>query len=466
MRLLNKNLFNSPNLSEDETRKEFILNLLLLGIFTFIFILFLVNIVHITFFSAAPDSSPVMVLCGSLLFLGLYFLSRKGYRKIATIFFLIIFFAISTYPTFIWGIYLPQGMLFYCLVIVMSGILISSTFAFFAAVISFITIYLIKFFEASGRIGFDTEWMEDTGGYDDVVSYGVTFLIIALVSWLSNREIEKSLKRARKSEAELKIERDSLDIKVKERTKELEQSQRDKIQQLEKFAEFGQVTSSFLHDVANPLTAASLNLELAKDKGDSETLARVREALEHMENYVNSARRQLKKQKDVTKVNIEKEINSVVKIFQPQLKRLNISLSFKLASAKYILGDPTLFNQVITNLVSNAIDAVENVDKSKRIIEISVTSKKDYVFLSVKDTGEGISKKNLEKIFEPFITTKKPEKGTGLGLSIVKRIVEDEFLGKISVTSNKMSTTFLVRIPHYEKSAYSKGTKLYTKKSE
>ena len=92
----------------------------------------------------------------------------------------------------------------------------------------------------------------------------------------------------------------------------------------------------------------------------------------------------------------------------------------------------------INNLISNAIQAIDDSGE----IEIRISDKKDDVVIQLQDSGNGISKENVEKIFEPLFSTK--QKGTGLGLSSVVAII-DAHHGKISVTSPP--TVFTITLP-------------------
>jgi signal transduction histidine kinase/Fe-S-cluster-containing hydrogenase component 2 len=110
--------------------------------------------------------------------------------------------------------------------------------------------------------------------------------------------------------------------------------------------------------------------------------------------------------------------------------------------------DPDQINQVVTNLFSNACDAMEEGGS----IVVQIGGNEAHVWLSVKDSGAGISKENLGKIFEPFFTTKQIGKGTGLGLAVTYGIVKMH-RGDISVVSNSnpasgpTGTTFTVKLP-------------------
>lgn len=103
------------------------------------------------------------------------------------------------------------------------------------------------------------------------------------------------------------------------------------------------------------------------------------------------------------------------------------------------------FQQILANLVSNARHAVQ--DSKVKNITITLAKRDDFIEILVKDTGHGIPKEQLDKIFEPFYTTKKVKEGTGLGLSFVYRYIQ-ELGGSVSVNSViEEGTTFKLRIP-------------------
>lgn len=107
-----------------------------------------------------------------------------------------------------------------------------------------------------------------------------------------------------------------------------------------------------------------------------------------------------------------------------------------------ILCYPEEVNQVWTNLIHNAIQAMNNKGK----LEIAVAEQNQHVVVILTDSGCGIPDKILARIFEPFFTTKPAGEGNGLGLDIVRRIV-DKHQGKIEVESEPGRTTFSVWLP-------------------
>jgi signal transduction histidine kinase len=103
-------------------------------------------------------------------------------------------------------------------------------------------------------------------------------------------------------------------------------------------------------------------------------------------------------------------------------------------------------NQVWTNLVDNAIDAVSGVEGAGRI-RLRTSCERDRVLVEVTDDGPGIPRENRERIFEPFFTTKGVGEGTGLGLDVSYRIVVGRHGGDIHLVSRPGETRFEVRLP-------------------
>lgn len=434
---------------EDTRRKELILNILLAGVITLVFVLLLVvSIKHLVLGPVYQGMSPLIV--GSILtvFIILFVVSRRGWRVFVAYTFVGIFFMLATWMVMKWGVALPQAILAYSLLIVMTGVLISSRMALYMAVLIFITLLLIAHLADSKVLVFDMEWRKQPGGYGDVIGYGITFLIISLVAWLSNREIDRSLNRARQSEKDLREERNSLERKVRERTRELERSHVEKMLDLQRFAEFGQLSSTLLHEISNPLMSVSLNLELLEGENRSKLLGRAREGIAHMEEYVEAARRQLRNQSEITLFDVAEEVRRIASFLDAKAAAQNVKIELTLVNGIAIRGDSIRFNHIISNLMTNAIDAYDNLpDVPKRTVGVVMTRQGDDIEVSVIDHGRGITKEQLPHLFEPFYTTKKSH-GTGIGLAITKQAVEEAFQGDISVASSKRSgTRFTVRLP-------------------
>jgi len=112
-----------------------------------------------------------------------------------------------------------------------------------------------------------------------------------------------------------------------------------------------------------------------------------------------------------------------------------------------IMGSEDQLQQVFMNLISNAVEAMDNSEDDVLRVETEHSLKNDSIVARVRDTGMGISKEHRAALFEPFFTTKKRGKGVGLGLSVVYGIIE-EHKGSINVESEAgRGTTFVVELP-------------------
>lgn len=254
--------------------------------------------------------------------------------------------------------------------------------------------------------------------YDDVTIYAFSVTLIALVSWISNRQLGLLLKRTQIREFE----------------------------ELNRFAEFGRISSTMLHELANPLTTAAINIELIKTAPNKNLYKELEKCITYMEESVTSARRQLRGESDNNPFNIDKEIQRVADFLQPKAQESYTNITTVFDQTIILTGDRLKFNQIISNLLLNAIDAHEALpEKSPKSIEISSRQIGNMVEVNVRDYGIGISREDLPHIFKPFFSTKLLERGTGLGLTITKRAIERDFGGSISASSSHSTgTTFTI----------------------
>lgn len=252
----------------------------------------------------------------------------------------------------------------------------------------------------------------------------------------------------RESHIALKTWTEVLEEKVEERTKVLKTMQ-DQLIQTEKLAGIGRLAAGVAHEINNPLTGILTNASLMYDdvpEGDpkkadlkvivEETL-RCRKIVKGLLDFA----RQSPPQKQLLSLN--EVIEDVITLVRNQANFRNIKIVLDLdPQIPKIMADKDQIRQVVLNIVLNAADAMPNGGEFtilSRIIDGA------YIELVFSDTGIGISEEVKEKIFEPFVTTKKT--GTGLGLSIAYGIIE-RHKGKISVESCVgKGTTFKIILP-------------------
>ncbi|MCA9388955.1 HAMP domain-containing histidine kinase [Candidatus Berkelbacteria bacterium] len=439
--------FISPrSKSEDGKRKEYILNSLLLGTFGLSLLALAVTIFAGEF--SADFSSFVYPLVFIYLFV-LYLFSRGLKLYVASLGLLVFYFSSATLLSVSFGVENPYIYLIYAMVITLAGILIESRAAFFAALITEVVLVGLAHFQSMDLIRPDLSWKYTDVLVEDIFVFGGILVVIAAISWIAGRQMENSLDRARKSEKALLKERNLLDVRVKERTEELRKEQLQRVTQVEQLAEFGRVSSELIHDLANPLSVISINLEKLKKSDNSRVVTRALKGAQKMQDFIDATRKQIQQQDVAEEFELVEEISGVLRALQVRAAKYEVELKFDFKDKILLVGNPVRFYQIVTNLVSNAIDSYAEVDrKGNRLVKVSLEEKNNVVIVKVVDFGSGISKKNLGNIFDPFFTTKSRQDGTGIGLSFSRRLAEEIFGGELVVKSVKdEGSQFTITIP-------------------
>lgn len=449
------NLIEPKSENEDSRRKEFILNILLLASIALVFILTLSVVYQSSIkgdeYTGVLPEVPLIVL---LIFVFLLVLSRSLLFELVAYLFILLYFIATTLTSYYWGVDDPQTLIAYALIIVVSGILIGSRFSFLITLLISSVLIFLAYLQVNGIIEVDVDWKSESLDLMNILEFSVTLGLISVVSWLYNREIGNSLKRVRISEDALKKERDLLEKRVKERTKELQKIQYEKSRQLCQLAEFGRLSSGLFHDLSNYISALLLNMKKIdpNSKGmfseAKEDLERVEVTMDKVGDFVCAINKQLRCQESLGVFSVPIEIGAAIKVVSYSATKGDIEVVTDFgAGDAYLYGDPIKFGQIITNILINAIDAYQSIeDNREKKIMIVVKKDKGFVIISVVDWACGIPDTLMNKIFKPFFTTKKSDKGMGIGLSNVRELVENDFNGEILVESKKgAGTTFTIK---------------------
>lgn len=270
-----------------------------------------------------------------------------------------------------------------------------------------------------------------------------------------------SEKIRRELEAELQKQNEILEVKVLQRTSELDavikelQEANDTITQTyqhllqsDKLATMGLMAGTVAHDIANPLTVVISRARMILMKEDiEESLANnlniiVRNSLK-IDRLITSITRFAKKSSmEFKHFNIEEVIQEVLLMFSKSIKMKTVLVEENYEeNSVNVWGEPNQMEQVFTNLIQNAVQAMDLNGK----LFINTKSIDGYLRVTLEDTGPGIPEDKLEDIFEAFYTTK--DDGTGLGLNICKRIIH-EHSGEIRVVSELgKGTKFTIDLP-------------------
>jgi two-component system sensor histidine kinase HydH len=238
----------------------------------------------------------------------------------------------------------------------------------------------------------------------------------------------------------------SLAREVKLKTEELLTSQ-ERLVRSERFAAIGEAAAYVSHEIKNPLIVIGGLARQVENKENEPSLKEklhiIQSEVQRLENFLGDLRDFTRPATPVMQqININEVIHEVDTLMKEEAKNRGVNLVEQLdPHLPPLQADPNQMKQVLLNLVKNALEAL---DSGGQVI-LTSGAEDNQVWFSIQDTGGGMPPEVLEKIFNPFFTTKK--KGTGLGLAVIHKIVSDHH-GTVTVQSlPDQGTTFRVELP-------------------
>ena len=282
-------------------------------------------------------------------------------------------------------------------------------------------------------------------------------IALAMIFWLASRKTASRLVFFQRESAELRALNVALQREIAERQKaekNLEVAEQT-VAQTSKLAALGEMSAAVSHELNQPLAAmktylAGARLLIQRRRPDEalSSFQRIDDLIERMGAITRQLKSYARKGSEAFEaVDTRAAMSSALAMMEPQLKTRHVEISRTLPSeAVYIFGDRLRLEQVIINLLRNALDATKSVREPR--IEVLLAAG-DTVTLTVRDNGDGIE--DLENLFEPFYTTKQPGDGVGLGLAISSGIVND-LGGRLTARNGANGgAVFEVRLPVYDK---------------
>ena len=281
--------------------------------------------------------------------------------------------------------------------------------------------------------------------YEKILSVNIylwVYAILLLLSMIIISYLIKKIELTNKSLQDTTKEQQNLlslfEKQVKEKTEEnIKQAQ--VLLQQSKMAAMGEMVGSIAHQWRQPLNEISINIQKLKynyrdevidENFINEFIKKNKYTIDFMSSTIDDFRNFFRINKEKEKFSIKKAIEDTISMQSTQLKNNDITLN--------ILGDDFEidsfeheFQQVILNIVNNAKDALIQNNIKNPIIDIKLQNN----IVIIEDNAGGIPEEILDRIFEPYFTTKEQGKGTGMGLYISKMIIEDNMNGSLSVSN-------------------------------
>ncbi len=235
---------------------------------------------------------------------------------------------------------------------------------------------------------------------------------------------------------------------------ELREKERLLIQQ-SRMAAMGEMLGNIAHQWRQPLNVLGIKIqelglsleygEFSKELLDA-NVAKSMEILQHLSQTITVFQNYTVPDKGKSLFSVEQVIDNTVQIIGESLKKAGITLNVSSTGNPQIDGHPNEYGQVLMNLILNAKDALlEHKSDNPRITLLS-WSENDRSVLTIDDNGGGIKEQILDKIFDPYFTTKELGKGTGVGLYLSKTIIEKSMGGRITVRNIEGGSEFRIEV--------------------
>ena len=278
-------------------------------------------------------------------------------------------------------------------------------------------------------------------------------IVLAMLFWVSSRKTASRLVLFQRESAELRALNTRLQREIAERKKaekNLEVAEQT-VAQTSKLAVLGEMSAAVSHELNQPLAAmktylagARLLLQRKRPEEALSSFQRIDDLIERMGAITRQLKSYARKGSDAFEpVDTRAAVSSALAMMEPQLKTRHVEITRTVPEDPVMIqGDRLRLEQVIINLLRNALDATKSVETPR--IDV-VIAEGETVILTVRDNGPGIE--NLDELFEPFYTTKQPGDGVGLGLAISSGIVND-LGGRLTARNGANGgAVFEVRLP-------------------
>jgi C4-dicarboxylate-specific signal transduction histidine kinase len=277
----------------------------------------------------------------------------------------------------------------------------------------------------------------------------------------------------KRAERELRKYRFRLEEMIEERTKEIkvqfdarmeaEKKHSEAVQLTEqsaRLASIGVMSAGITHEINQPLNAIKVTADsiqywhkrnpgklpepfIEQLKNISKSVYRIVEIIQHMRTFWIQP-----DSPKISRINLNQAVENALSLTRQQLTAHHIKHEFVSKSNPIpVRGNLIHFEQIVLNLISNAIHSLDETAKDDKLIQLTTASVNGFATLAIQDNGTGLPVDDIDRLFNPFFSTKDNGEGMGLGLAIVKNYI-DKYNGTITARNNRNGgATFTIRFP-------------------
>jgi signal transduction histidine kinase len=284
-------------------------------------------------------------------------------------------------------------------------------------------------------------------------SAGAPAYLITVVEDISLRKLaEEALAEKQRLLAELNI---SLSKRVEDAVSDLRKKDQILISQGRQAA-MGEMIGNIAHQWRQPLNTLGLivqelGMTYGRDESYQEHLeASVKKAMvliQHMSKTINDFSNYFKPDKEKTLFSVNKAVTRALTLVESSLANYNIEIEVIAEKEHFIDGYANEYSQVLLNILLNCRDAFEeNKIRRDRVITVTISEENGHSVVTVGDNAGGVPEGAIDKIFDPYFTTKGPDKGTGIGLYMAKTIIEKNMGGALTARNTADGAEFRIEV--------------------
>ena len=226
-----------------------------------------------------------------------------------------------------------------------------------------------------------------------------------------------------------------------------------------KLAAMGEMMGSVAHQWRQPLNEININIEMLEEYYDlgeidqtfiEEYISKNTKIIQFLSKTINNFSDFFRSKKQKADFSLKHCINNTLNLLLARLKKHSISLDI-FGEDITIFGLSNELQQVILNIINNAIDVIDQQNRTDGTIKINIESSDNYITLTICDNGGGMEEAIIDRVFEPYFTTKEQGKGIGMGLYISRMIVEKNLDGELTAENYKDGTKFTIKLKYHDR---------------
>ncbi len=289
----------------------------------------------------------------------------------------------------------------------------------------------------------------------EAVAFGGLDCRIAVIDITGRRSIEASL-AVRQSE--LEELNSSLETRIFQSVAELRRKDQMMILQ-DRLAVMGEMINNIAHQWRQPLNTLGLliqKLPLYYDSADfnrkylEDNTANAMKMIRHMSHTIEDFRTFFRSDKEKVVFNVTQVVEHAISLINKSFNDQQITIDFQTQGDPVIYGYPNEFTQVILNILMNSRDALVGHKLDEAVICINSFMEKGKTVVTISDKGGGIDSAIIDRLFEPYFSTKGPDQGTGIGLYISRTIIETNMGGSLTVRNTGDGAEFRIEVQNAE----------------